>query len=141
MSFFRHDSPELRELAELDVFAGLGRKQLGQMLEHTQRVTIAAGKVVMLERYFGAQLLVILEGVVAVSRDGLRVATLGAGDFLGEIGMLTGNDRTASVFAETDTRFLAFDKAPFEELVLGNPSLRAQIEAAAEQRTRGADPQ
>ncbi|MBW3665777.1 MAG: cyclic nucleotide-binding domain-containing protein [Actinobacteria bacterium] len=137
MSFFDRERPDLGDMARLGLFEGLADDELDEIVERTHRIKIKAGDVVMLERFSGEQFLVILEGQVAIVRGGDHVANLGAGDFIGEIGMLTGGDRTASVFAQTDTKFLAFNVGPFEELILGHPLVRARVEAAARDRGYG----
>ncbi len=137
MGFFDRDDPQVDELMTLDIFEGLSGDELTEIVERTHRIRIRAGEVVMLERFSGEQFLVILEGEVTVIRGGDHVATLGVGDFIGELGMLTGGDRTASVFAQTDTKFLAFNAEPFEELILGHPSIRTRVEAAARDRGYG----
>lgn len=137
MTFFDRDRPERDEVASLGLFEGLANNELDEIVEGTHRIKIKAGDVVMLERFSGEQFLVILGGEVAVIRGGDHVASLGVGDFIGEIGMLTGGDRTASVFAQTDTKFLTFNAGPFEELIWGHPLIRTRVEATARDRGYG----
>jgi CRP-like cAMP-binding protein len=100
MALFDRNRPDVDELARMDLFRGLPEGDLAEIQNDVQRFRIKAGKVVMLERFHGEQFLVILDGHVVVTRGGEHVASLGPGDFIGEIGMLSGSDRTASVFAK-----------------------------------------
>lgn len=134
MAFFEREQPDVGELPGVPLFEGVDRSYLAEIVEHTHRLRIKAGDVVMLEHFHGEQFLVIIEGRVAITKGGERVATLGVGDFIGEIGMLTGGDRTASVFAETNTKFLAFDTQAFDRFIQGHPQVRSRVEASARER-------
>jgi CRP-like cAMP-binding protein len=86
-------------------------------------------------------MLVILAGSldVLVDRDGgrVRVAQLWPGDCVGEMSLLTGLPRAATVQARTELRALEIDRAVFREILLANAELVADLAAVVEQRASG----
>ena len=63
---------------------------------------VRAGRVITREGEKGRDFVAIVEGSAVVERKGRRINRLGAGDFFGEIALVTGEPRTATVTAETD---------------------------------------
>lgn len=110
------------------LFAGLGDKAVAHIAALVEPLKLRQGATVMLERYHGEQLLIITSGEVEVTRDGDHVATVGAGSFIGEMGMLRGADRSATVRATSDVKLLTLDRAAFDELVGKYPQVRARLE-------------
>jgi CRP/FNR family transcriptional regulator, cyclic AMP receptor protein len=91
-----------RVLTEIPLFSACSKQELQTVFGLTTALTIPAGKVVTSEGHFGREFVVILEGAATVSINGTEIATLGRGDFFGEIALLDGGPRTATVMAETD---------------------------------------
>ena len=87
--------------------------ELETVLRLGTRVTVPGGTTIMDEAGFGREFLVVLDGSLAVSREGDEVATLGAGDIVGEIALLENSRRTATVTALSDADVLAFNRREF----------------------------
>src|ERR1700758_4593459 len=68
--------------------------------------SVSAGTTLMREKEYAYDFAVIAEGEAEVTRGGERVATLGRGDFFGEIGLLEGRQRGATVTALTPMRLV-----------------------------------
>ena len=95
----------------------------------------------MRESDFGDALYIVLEGEVEVlaNRNGAQcaVATMGPGEFFGEISILGNSDRTASVRCRTPTTLLALERSVFQSLVSSLPDLRRSIETVMQSRMAG----
>jgi CRP-like cAMP-binding protein len=86
----------------------------------------------------GTGFFVVVAGSVRVVRDGTLLATLGPGEFFGELSVLDGRPRNAMVAAETPTTCLALASWDFEAVLLANPSLALAILRGVASRLREA---
>ena len=104
----------------------------GQFREHE----FSAGATVIREGSRGARVLaffLVAEGKAAVLRDGDRQATLGPGDYFGEIALLRDVPRTATIVADTDLRCFAISAWEFRPFVEARPHVAwALLENLAE---------
>ncbi len=125
-------------LLDSTLAAAVSTAELETLLRRGTPVGVAAGAALMDEDTFGREFLVILEGTVAVSRDGSPVAELGAGDIVGEIALLENTRRTASVAAVTDAQVLAFNRREFVTVLDECPAFAAFVIATAEARQAAA---
>lgn len=130
--------PIVEQLRTHPLFDGLSDKDLDAIAGLVQPLQLRAGATVMLERYHGEQLLMIVSGSVEVTRDGEHVATVDAGSFVGEMGMLRGEDRSASVRAASDVKMLTVDRTSFDDLLERFPVLRSRLEDVMRAREDGA---
>jgi glutamate/tyrosine decarboxylase-like PLP-dependent enzyme len=127
------DLARIELFAELDdppAFAGRGRE-----------LRLLAGEPLIEQWDAGRDMHVILEGSVRVSQGEHDLATLGPGEFVGELAALDwgggyGTLRNARVEAITDARVLSFDPADVRELLMLSPAARTVIEEVAQQRLR-----
>jgi CRP/FNR family cyclic AMP-dependent transcriptional regulator len=99
---------------------------------------LPAGKVLARENADGREFVVIARGFASVERDGTRIATLEPGDFLGEIALLTGRPRNASVVAITAVDVLVIEGHAFLRLLEDSPGIREKVERALAERTAAA---
>src|SRR5262249_47970682 len=86
-----------QRLASLPLFAGLPAGDRARVAQWADEVDVQQGKVLARQGEFAYEFFVILEGRAEVTKDGERLAELGAGDFFGEIGLLESERRTATV--------------------------------------------
>jgi CRP-like cAMP-binding protein len=75
----------------------------------------------------GTGFFVIVTGAARVVRDGVSIATIGPGDFFGELSVLDGRPRTAQVVAEGPTTCLALASWDFEAVLLDQPGVTLAI--------------
>src|ERR1700691_5412796 len=87
------------------LFEGLSRRQLAEIARLSDDLEVPAGTVMCEEGSRGREFFVIIAGDAEVTRGGERVATIGAGDFFGEIALLERVKRTATVTALTPLSF------------------------------------
>jgi CRP-like cAMP-binding protein len=128
-----------QELARVPLFAGLSDGELGALADRVARVKEPAGVTFTKEGERGHEFLLVLAGEVTVARDSEVVATLGPGDWFGELALL-GDDarRTATVVAKTRVEVGFLARHDFEVLLAELPDVAIRIRAAA--ATRRATP-
>ena len=111
------------KLAAVPMFSGCTRKELGIIARAAKEVSHRAGTVVAREGERGIGLFLILDGQCSVSIGGREKSKLGPGTFFGEIALLDGGPRTATVSAVTDVRLLGLTEWVFRGLLAEHPSI------------------
>lgn len=124
--------PRIDALATVPLFANLSGRHLKKVLSRAVENDFDAGTVVVREGGSGDTLFVVLEGSLKVVRNGRTVARRSAGEFFGEISVITGGRRTATVIAETPLRCLVLYRRELKELVMSEPTTAwAMLETVA----------
>jgi CRP-like cAMP-binding protein len=100
---------------------------------------IKAGKTLTRQGELGLEFFVIREGKAEVSIDGKVVATLGPGDFLGEMSLLDGKPRTATVTCITDIKAFVLSHSEFSQLMQDAPDLTRRLLVGMAERLRTSD--
>jgi CRP/FNR family transcriptional regulator, cyclic AMP receptor protein len=126
-------------LASVPLFAKtLAADELDRLAANVRSVEFARGAVLMRERDLGRSMYVLTGGKVAVSvhsRGGDReVATLAAGDIVGEMSLLTGERRSATVTALRAVTACEIDRPALEPIISGRRDLMARFADVIEQR-------
>ena len=127
-------------LRRVPLFAGLDRKELEMLAKLVKEQRYSAGATIVKAGAGGHGLYIIREGNVAVIRDGHRVATMGPGQFFGEIAVLDGGPRTADVQAESDTVCLTLVSWEVRPLLMDNASITYKMLLEMVQRLRSQAP-
>jgi len=97
-------------------------------------IEIAAGTTLTVEGTSGRQALVMVDGTASVLRDGEKVATISSGELIGEIALLSGEPRTATVVADTDATVYALSPRDFTSLLARCPRLAQRVTNTAMRR-------
>lgn len=126
MARFRQDL-KVAALKRLPLFEGLSRRQLIQVARLTDDLDVPAGTVLCREGSRGEEFFVIIDGEAAVTRGGARVATVGPGEFFGEIAVLEPVLRTATVTAATPLRFFLVSGHAFSSLLDTDPEIERRV--------------
>jgi small-conductance mechanosensitive channel/CRP-like cAMP-binding protein len=117
----------LAALAAVDVFAPLDDDERGRLADRLRRAPFAAGETVTREGDHDDGLYIIVDGQaevrIGVGDAARTVATLGPGQFFGEMALLTGEVRSATVCAVTDLDCYRLDKHGFEAMLQARPAL------------------
>ena len=127
------DEQLLRRVAGLPIFAGIPPARLEAILARRHLRDVPAGTVVLRQGDPPDRFAVIVDGSFAVTRseapgqEERPLRTLGLDEVFGEIGLLTGVPRTATVTATTDGRLLELDGDDFLELVAAGPGLASRF--------------
>ena len=112
------------DLARIPLFGGLNKRQLRKLAGGFKEIGFTPGRAVVRENHAdGVGFFVIAEGTAAVSVGGKTVATIGSGDYFGELAMITKQPRTATVTAETPLRCLTIRFWDFREFAKANPDV------------------
>jgi CPA1 family monovalent cation:H+ antiporter len=136
-----HESPlsRLARLRELSLFAELPEGALRHVDTLTCEVGVPTGTVLIRQGQVGREAFVVAAGVAEVAVDGWPVAHVGAGEPLGEIALLEGGRRTATVTAATPMSLLVMDPGQFSDLV-SDPCIAQRIDAVQSRRRGAAGP-
>jgi CRP-like cAMP-binding protein len=109
------------------LFSELSKKELKAVGRLLTPVKVAQGTVLAREGDLGREAMYIASGTASVERDGTKVATLGPGEFFGELALLTGARRIAMVTAETDMVVAALSRQEFASLLDASPRIAQKI--------------
>jgi CRP-like cAMP-binding protein len=123
-------------LKNVPLFSGLDGRELDEIAATMRERQVAAGDVVLEQGAGGAGFFVVAEGEAEVTVDGNPVRTIGPGDYFGEIALLTGSDRTATVTALTDMRCYGMTSWDFKPLVESNSGIAWKLLTAMAQKLR-----
>lgn len=130
---------EAREmLSEVPLFQGLPKRHLHKLAHIAKPVRFSAGRLIVREGSAGTTFFVIVDGkATVISQSAGRVLTrFGPGDFFGELALLDGGPRSASVIAETAVDALQLPRKAFRELVLSDPEVGLKIMEDLARRVR-----
>jgi CRP/FNR family cyclic AMP-dependent transcriptional regulator len=136
-----HTDQKLELLKQTPLLAELGRRELEEVGRLVDEIDVAAGKVLMRQGETGREFFVLVDGSVAIDRDGTRVRALGPGDFFGEIALLAEGPRTATATAETPTKLLVLGHREFHSLMTQYPSIQTSVLNCLASRLRGLEPE
>lgn len=120
------------KLANVPIFSACSRRELALIAKAAKEVNHKAGTVIAREGQRGVGLFLIIDGECAVTVGGKAKAVLGSSDFFGEIALLDGGPRTASVTAMSDVRLAGITEWVFRGLLMEHPSIALKtLEAVA----------
>jgi len=114
------------------MFAGCSEAELAEIDRLADEVSIEPGRVVMRQGDLGQEFAVVVSGSLDVVKDDVAVASLGPGDYFGELALLETIPRTASVVATSDVVLEVIDRRGFNTLLDDLPSLsRSMVKGMA----------
>jgi CRP/FNR family transcriptional regulator len=125
-------------LRRVPLFSELSTRDLRRLAEAMHERTFTDGQSVMSEGEGGVGFFVILEGRAAVTRGGEAAAELRAGDYFGEMALIDGNHRTATVRAVGDLRCAAMTQWQFRPFVKDHPDVAWALLTTVVKRVRAA---
>jgi len=117
----------LRALGENPVLQAIDETQLRNLTQGMEVKVYGRDETVIREGEAGGYLHHLLTGAMRVLKDGRQVAHLGAGDFFGEISLLTGEPTTATVVAATESQVILVSSRRFKETVSMNEELARRL--------------
>ena len=121
-------------LKSIPLFAALSDRERAQVARWADEVDVAEGKHLVDEGQFAYEFFVIEEGTAEVRHGEDTVASLGPGDFFGEIALLEHVRRTASVVATSPMRAIVMFARDFRAMEAELPDVAARIRQAIEER-------
>ena len=108
-------------LRDIDLFSGLSKRDAKRLVTKASEVTHVKGKQVAAEGGSAQGFHLILSGRATVTHGSRTVRTLGAGDYFGEISMIDGRPRSATVTVDEEIHALAIGHGVFEALLDAQP--------------------
>src|SRR6266540_2840100 len=130
----------LRKNAKIDLiksvplFSSCSKKELEAIAAQADELVVPEGKVLTTEGARGREFMVIVDGSAEVRKKGRRVNTLGSGDFLGEIALISGGPRTATVTTTSEVDILVLTDRAFRQLTKQMPSIHGSVVKALSER-------
>jgi len=109
------------------LFAGCSKRELDEIAAIADEFALDANRNLTREGATGREFLVLVDGAADVKRKGRAVNTLRSGDFLGEIALITGAPRTATVTTTKPSRMLVVTARDFKSLLRRVPSIQLKV--------------
>jgi CRP-like cAMP-binding protein len=134
----KHD-PKIDHLADIELFRACKPRQLHALARLTTEIEATRGAVLCREGETGREWFVVRGGHATVSIAGEEVATIGPGGFFGELALLDGEPRIATVTAATDMRLIVMSRPEFDQLLAQMPFVSRRILRDVAARLRAAD--
>ena len=134
-------SAPIELLRHVPLFRGLSQKELKTLADNFTQRTFREGTELTAEGQGGVGFFVIESGQALVTVDGRERATLGPGDYFGEIALIDGGLRTATITAASDGTSYGLTPWQFRPLVETNASIAWPLLEAMAKRTRDIEAQ
>lgn len=129
-----HRDTKVELLKGVPLFSGCSKAELQRIAALADELDLADGATLIREGERGREFIVVVEGSVRVTRDGKTVRDLGAGDFIGEIALVSDVPRTATVTASSPVRLLVVTDRAFRALIEQMPSIATKVLQALGER-------
>src|SRR6185437_11349764 len=126
-------------LHRVGLFTDMSRRQAEQVARLLKERRFTKDETVIVEGTGGAAFFLIDSGEAIVSRKGVEVARLGPGDYFGEVALIDGGPRSATVTAATDLVCYGLTFWEFRPLVEGNGAIGWKLAQALAKRLRTAE--
>jgi len=130
---FRKDQ-KIELLSQVPLLARCSKRELGRIAALADLVEFREGDTVMREGKYGVEFFVIVDGWARVTRRGRKLAELGAGDWFGEIALLSNVPRTATVVAGSALQTLVLTRSGLSALIHDVPSIGTKVLEAVGER-------
>jgi small-conductance mechanosensitive channel/CRP-like cAMP-binding protein len=125
-----------RVLRQVSIFSALSDDERAELASTVKSNLFAAGDLVVRQDEQGSSMFVVARGEVAVTVGAANqeVAVIRPGGFFGEMSLLTGDPRTATVRTQVDSELIEITAEAFRRFVLANPSVVEQVSEAVATR-------
>ena len=126
--------PEPNQVTAIPLFSGLTPEQVDAVCRWSEIRTVDTGTPLITEGAPGYFFFVLVDGSATVARDGVELGSLGPGDFFGEIAILGGGRRMASVTTTAPSTLLVMFGTEFRQLEQALPEAAEKIRSAMSAR-------
>lgn len=131
--------PKIERLATIAPFRRCTRQQLRELAKLTTELDAERGAVLCREGDVGRECFFVRDGQATVTIAGDEIATLGPGSIVGELALLDGGPRVATVTAATDMRLVVLSRPEFNQVLADMPVVSRRILESVGARLRAAD--
>jgi CRP-like cAMP-binding protein len=128
----------LEFLEAVPLFRGLSKTDLTRVARVTEQVTVPAGTVLAEQGAQGDAFYLIVTGVAVVHRNGRKINDMAAGDFFGEMALVDGGQRSATVKVIEECTVFVIHRRDFSALI-AVPSIARRLLEGMSERLRLAD--
>jgi CRP/FNR family transcriptional regulator, cyclic AMP receptor protein len=127
------------DLSKIWLFSTSSTKDLRTIRKALEEVTVPPGRLLCEQGTIGQEFFLIVSGQASVKRNNRKVATLGPGQYFGELALLDRRPRSASVTSDTDMTLLVLGQQQFNGVLDSVPPLSRKLLSAMATRLREAD--
>lgn len=121
-------------MARVPLFSRCSKSELAKIAKITDEVDLPAGKILTKEGSRGREFFILIEGTADVRSNTRLLPELRAGDFLGEVALISDVPRTATVTTTSAVRALVLTDRAFRELLRTSPDIQGKILEAVASR-------
>jgi CRP-like cAMP-binding protein len=118
---------ELDLLAQVPLFADCTKAELREVAMLGTTVDVAPGHSLIKEGASGREFFIVIEGEAECSVRGVTAGVLGPGDYFGEMALIDGGPRTATVRAASALRVLVINNYEFSRVLLTSPRIAVKL--------------
>jgi CRP/FNR family transcriptional regulator, cyclic AMP receptor protein len=130
---------KMDQLSRLPLFEGCSQRQLREVARITEVRELPEAAVLARSGEAGHEFFMLLDGRVRIDVSSRKRSYLGPGEFFGEMSLLDGGPRSATVVAETGVRLLVINRRDFSLLLAKVPDLTRHLLVVLSRRVRQAD--
>ena len=123
-----HRDAKTELIRRIPLFADCKADEIAEVAAIADEIDLPAGKQVVTEHADGREFVVVIDGRATVTTGDRVIATLGPGEWFGEVALITGQPRNASVTAATPLHALVIEGHRFTQLLEHAPSIREKVE-------------
>jgi CRP-like cAMP-binding protein len=124
---------KVRRLKEVPLFSGCSKRELEEIAAVADELVFPAGRTLIEQGAAGREFIVVLDGDVEVRRDG-NLLPRGDASYFGEVALLTGAPRNATVTTTTQVDALVITARAFDHLVANSQTIRRKVIASLASR-------
>ncbi len=121
-------------IKRVPLFSAASKSELAEIASIADEIDLPEGKALITEGDSGREFFVLIDGTADVERGGRTVATLGPGDFFGEIALVAKTPRTATITTTSPVRALVITDRAFRQLLEHSPQIQNGVLRALAER-------
>lgn len=129
-----HKDAKVELISRVPLFARCSKKELRMIANLADQIEWPEGKTLIKEGRPGSEFFILIEGTASVSQGGSKLRDLLAGDWAGEIALISDVPRTATVVTTSPIRALVMTRGGFSQLMTDSPSIAAKVLAGLGER-------
>jgi CRP/FNR family cyclic AMP-dependent transcriptional regulator len=123
-------------LEQVPLLSGLSNRDRNRLAKSMKELTFPAGKQIVVEGKRGVGFFIIVDGNAAVTIGGREIRMLGPGDYFGEMALVHGEERSATVTADSELRCLTMTSWVFKGFVADHPNVAWELVQTLARRLR-----
>jgi CRP-like cAMP-binding protein len=126
-------------LSRIPLFRGCTKDELRHIDRAATRADYSVGQLICREGDVGRELIMVVEGEASIDRGGVEIAKVGPGAFIGEMSLLDGGPRSATITSTTPVNALVLPTREFWQVIDEVPAIAHRLLTTLAERLRAAD--